>query len=603
VPRYVPPASISPKSAASPASVSLSYHGKTLESATDWADAVRTALVKESKGYPDRLAGYLTSTRAMAELASTYSLRLASFFYQELVHAAATLGRKNAEYTQQLKILDIPEEPLPDYLHYVTCTKELISIEEAIVEEKRNCIQSRILVLNKILLSGEARLRSIQYLMEKLTPFLYLPDGYPSQCNRDRRSSVSNPKIIRGAVEYISAFFPANSMSQRSTKLSVGDLQSRATTLSSDTSSLSSAPLRHQPTRHGLRRSDLTTRPPGLHRVVPLNQPASFGGGGGCSRSSGPTGFNNPPQWTAGGSGGGVSYADSLPRPPSPNIPSPPPLTIPSSSPLPEPTYLDGYPIPVDIPPSPDPTHLEAYPTSPSNDTSTLIDTFITNPFTLSGTFSFSLTLTPNQSTNVTLNPTKLAEAETDTDEDPYAYPFMGGDPDGALRLGFHSGDDGRTDYQLGLTDTPDSDSEDQDNYSADDSDPLRYSDYQLGLTDIPDHVSSDSDGRSTREADHGDRPEFPRSPSPEPQYGYDYNPDPDSSDSDSEDQDNYSADDSDPLRYSDYQLGLTDIPDHISTESEEHNSGSPPVSPRSPPDSPRSPSPEPQSAHGYDWG
>ena len=105
VPRYVPPASISPKSAASPASVSLSYHGKTLESATDWADAVRTALAKDSKGYPDRLSGYLTSTRAIAELSSTYSLRLASFFYQELVHTAATLRRKNAEYEQQLMAL------------------------------------------------------------------------------------------------------------------------------------------------------------------------------------------------------------------------------------------------------------------------------------------------------------------------------------------------------------------------------------------------------------------------------------------------------------------------------------------------------------------
>jgi hypothetical protein len=87
----------SPSGQSSPASVE--YHGKTLESATDWADAVRTALVKESKGYPDRLEGYLTSTRAMAELASTYSLRLASFFYQELVHAAATLTLVCNEYT------------------------------------------------------------------------------------------------------------------------------------------------------------------------------------------------------------------------------------------------------------------------------------------------------------------------------------------------------------------------------------------------------------------------------------------------------------------------------------------------------------------------
>ncbi len=201
----------SPSEQASQTSASLSYHGKTLESATDWADAVRTALVKDSKGYPDRLSGYLTSTRAIAELAGTYSLRLASFFYQELVHAAATLGRKNADYTEQLRILYYPEEPLPDYLHYVACTRELISIEEEIVREQRNCIQRRILALTRVLRSGESRRRSMHYLMEKLMPFLYLPDGYASECNRDRRSSVSNPMIIRGAVEYISASSPASS--------------------------------------------------------------------------------------------------------------------------------------------------------------------------------------------------------------------------------------------------------------------------------------------------------------------------------------------------------------------------------------------------------
>jgi hypothetical protein len=217
----------SPSEQASQTSASLSYHGKTLESATDWADAVRTALVKDSKGYPDRLSGYLTSTRAIAELAGTYSLRLASFFYQELVHAAATLGRKNADYTEQLRILYYPEEPLPDYLHYVACTRELISIEEEIVREQRNQTQRRILAMTRVLRSGESRRRSMHYLMEKLMPFLYLPDGYASECNRDRRSSVSNPMIIRGAVEYISASSPANS-----TKLDAKDLNSSDTSLS-----------------------------------------------------------------------------------------------------------------------------------------------------------------------------------------------------------------------------------------------------------------------------------------------------------------------------------------------------------------------------------
>jgi hypothetical protein len=166
-------------------------------------------------------------------------------------------------------------------------------------------------------------------------------------------------------------------------------------------------------TRPGLHRSDLDTSSPFpvapfMHRVIPLNPTASLGRGGGC------TGFN--PRWISGGGGGGggggsgsdadttaspiliaaaADYQD-IPGSPSPSprstspssIPPPPSLTIPSSS--------------------PDPTHNEAYP--PSNNTSTVIDTFITNPFTLSGTFS--LTLTPNQSTNVTLTQPLLTGAD-----------------------------------------------------------------------------------------------------------------------------------------------------------------------------------------------
>jgi hypothetical protein len=157
-------------------------------------------------------------------------------------------------------------------------------------------------------------------------------------------------------------------------------------------------------TRPGLHRSDLDTSltVPGHYAHIPT---ASLGRGGGC------TGFK--PQWLTGGGGGGGSGSDAdstaspiliataddyqdIPGSPSPSprstspssIPPPPSLTIPSS-------FVD-------------PTHNEAYP--PSNNTSTVIDTFITNPFTLSGTFS--LTLTPNQSTNVTLTQPLLTGAD-----------------------------------------------------------------------------------------------------------------------------------------------------------------------------------------------
>ncbi len=77
-----------------------------------------------------------------------------------------------------------------------------------------------------------------------------------------------------------------------------------------------------------------------------------------------------------------------------------------------------------------DPTHFEAYPTSPSHNTSTVIDTFITNPFTLSGTFS--LTLTPhNSTTNVSTIGTPLLSHEFGWDRRPLEQDADATDPGG----------------------------------------------------------------------------------------------------------------------------------------------------------------------------
>ena len=250
-------------------------------------------------------------------------------------------------------------------------------------------------------------------------------------------------------------------------------------------------------TRPGLRRSDLDTSlssKPLRRTIYPLIP-----------------GFQNPGPWTFAAGGGGASYQEAFP--PSPDILPPPPLTIPISPPSPKPTYLDVYPSsPVNTPPSPDPTHLEAYPTSPSNYTSTLIDTFITNPLTLSGTFSITLTL----------DPLPLPQSP-----DRYEDDYGSDDP--------HA----RTDYEYGLTDLPDDEGDllrdlyalqtqygwDEDLYDSQGSPSLdelpvwvERTDYHMCLTDVPDDEGDLSRDLYALQTNHAEDSEGNAS---EDQYSY----------------------------------------------------------------------------------
>jgi hypothetical protein len=78
--------------------------------ATDWAGLVETAIGKDSKGYLDRLRRWIltTNNNPKCRLAQVASVRLASFWYQELVHAADYLDRKNADY--QMCLTDLPDD-------------------------------------------------------------------------------------------------------------------------------------------------------------------------------------------------------------------------------------------------------------------------------------------------------------------------------------------------------------------------------------------------------------------------------------------------------------------------------------------------------------
>ncbi len=137
----------------------------------------------------------------------------------------------------------------------------------------------------------------------------------------------------------------------------------------------------------------------------------------------------------------------------SPSIPPLPPLTTPS-----------------------DPTHLEAYPTS--HNTSTVIDNFITNPFTLSGTFS--LTLTPNNSTtNVTLSqPLITGAGQMTAIGTPLLSSEFGWDRPPPEDSNANPEEHERTAYEYGQTDEPDqsTDSDSADTHassSAADSSPV----------------------------------------------------------------------------------------------------------------------------------
>jgi hypothetical protein len=70
--------------------------------ATDWAGLMETAIAKDSKGYRDRLRRWILATKAnpKGRLSHVASVRLASFWTQELVYAADSLRRKNTEYAR-----------------------------------------------------------------------------------------------------------------------------------------------------------------------------------------------------------------------------------------------------------------------------------------------------------------------------------------------------------------------------------------------------------------------------------------------------------------------------------------------------------------------
>jgi hypothetical protein len=426
------------------------------------------------KGYRDRLAEWINLTNEAypletfsqanpKSLPNIYSLRIISFMYIEVMHVIEVTESKQADYVNQLHRLS--HAPISDTYRRVAdiqmaITMDLVDMAEILVQQQQETTQERRQHLQRIVKGGKAQLAKLHALTVRLQRHL--------------------PQYGNQILYPVDVFTKASTSGFRQE----APLISPVPVQSKKRSTMSTPP--------GLTRNDLT-----------VSSVVSFGGGGGGSLSWDEqqrvpeADASSPVHVPPSRSYSSYRSVSPVPVPPSsrstsPDIPPPPSLTVPSSSPSPE-----------------------AYPTSTSQDhTSTLI---VTNPLTLSGTFS--LTLTPNNFTNVTLSqPLSQHNSGSPPDEDPYAYPFMGGDPDGALRLGFHSGDDGRTDYQLGLTDTPDSDSEDQDdctNYSADDSDPLRYSDYQLGLTDIPDYISTESE-----EHNSGSPPVSPRSPSPEPQYG-----------------------------------------------------------------------------------
>ena len=274
--------------------------------ATDWADTVQTVMAKHSKGYRDRLSRWISSTRAYnpndGRSKAIVSLRLASFWYHEMRSAEDALQRKNDEYEQQLTALSGVAAQLPDYLHYIEPIDALIDVKREIMQEQLGIVQQRSLVLTRILQNGAIHLHEMRSLSLGLMPFLYLSNGYSNYPDRNRRSSVTDPQMIPDCDRYMSALHKSSPPSASPSL----DLNS------SDTSSLSTAP-----PRPGLRRSDLSTPPPGLRQrrttnfALPLPQSSSSPR---FARSSGPTGFNNPPQWTAGGSGGGggsLSYDDS----------------------------------------------------------------------------------------------------------------------------------------------------------------------------------------------------------------------------------------------------------------------------------------------------
>jgi hypothetical protein len=299
--RYIPPQSTTDSGlsiTSLPSSLPLT--------ATDWADTVQTVMAKHSKGYRDRLSRWISSTRAYnpndGRSKAIVSLRLASFWYHEMRSAEDALQRKNDEYEQQLTALSGVAAQLPDYLHYIEPIDALIDVKREIMQEQLGIVQQRSLVLTRILQNGAIHLHEMRSLSLGLMPFLYLSNGYSNYPDRNRRSSVTDPQMIPDCDRYMSALHKSSPPSASPSL----DLNS------SDTSSLSTAP-----PRPGLRRSDLSTPPPGLRQrrttnfALPLPQSSSSPR---FARSSGPTGFNNPPQWTAGGSGGGggsLSYDDS----------------------------------------------------------------------------------------------------------------------------------------------------------------------------------------------------------------------------------------------------------------------------------------------------
>ena len=216
------------------ASLPFSLPSKEL-TATDWAGLMETAIAKDSKGYRDRLRRWIlaTNNNPKGRLPQVASVRMASFWYQELVHAADYLDRKNAEYAHQLDELSAssPLEQLPDCLNFTGCIDDIQAYQRDIEHEQQESLRRRIAALDRILSAGELHYEDIQSLLIRLKPFLYLPDG--NYDNRARRVSVANPTVLRGAVEYISATSPESSPPSASPSLDLN---------SSDTSSLSTAP-------------------------------------------------------------------------------------------------------------------------------------------------------------------------------------------------------------------------------------------------------------------------------------------------------------------------------------------------------------------------
>jgi hypothetical protein len=136
--------------------------------AQDWAGLVLAAVGKDSKGYKHRLSKWIVATKAnpKGRLSHVASVRLASFWCQELVYAAATLNRKNADYSIQLDELSAssPVQRLPDCLHSTGCIDDLYIYQNDILHEQQESVQRRSLAISRILQKGRLQWQEIRFI-------------------------------------------------------------------------------------------------------------------------------------------------------------------------------------------------------------------------------------------------------------------------------------------------------------------------------------------------------------------------------------------------------------------------------------------------------